>query len=131
VDAIKDAIGQGARIIEAHFTFNRAWKGTDQAFSMEPKGLAEVCEYMKRYFVRLGSVNKVIDMQEKTGFVKKMGKSIYLSHGMKKGEVIRQQDIVFKAPAVGLLPSRADFVVGHRLINDCSTGIALTGEEYE
>ncbi len=26
----------GARVFEKHFTLNRAWKGTDQAFSLEP-----------------------------------------------------------------------------------------------
>jgi N-acetylneuraminate synthase/sialic acid synthase len=29
----------GARIFEKHFTLNRAWKGSDQALSLEPEGL--------------------------------------------------------------------------------------------
>ena len=29
----------GARVFEKHFTLNRTWKGTDQAFSLEPAGL--------------------------------------------------------------------------------------------
>ncbi len=29
----------GARVVEKHFTLNRAWKGTDQAFSLEPAGM--------------------------------------------------------------------------------------------
>ena len=42
------AYGFGARIIEKHFTLNRASKGTDHAFSLEPKGLATLCEDLKR-----------------------------------------------------------------------------------
>lgn len=34
----------GARIIEKHFTLDRAWKGTDQAMSLEPKGMAYMIE---------------------------------------------------------------------------------------
>ena len=30
----------GARVVEKHFTLNRAWKGTDHAFSLEPDGHA-------------------------------------------------------------------------------------------
>ena len=29
----------GARVIEKHFTRNRAWKGSDQSFSLEPTGM--------------------------------------------------------------------------------------------
>jgi len=42
------AYAYGARIIEKHFTLNRASKGTDHAFSLEPKGLATLCEDLKR-----------------------------------------------------------------------------------
>ena len=30
-------VAAGAKIIEKHFTLDRTWKGTDQAFSLEPK----------------------------------------------------------------------------------------------
>lgn len=42
------AYAYGARIIEKHFTLNRASKGTDHAFSLEPKGLQTLCEDLKR-----------------------------------------------------------------------------------
>lgn len=38
------AYALGARIIEKHFTLNRAWKGTDQAMSLEPKAMAYMVE---------------------------------------------------------------------------------------
>lgn len=42
------AYAYGARIIEKHVTLNRASKGTDHAFSLEPKGLQTLCEDLKR-----------------------------------------------------------------------------------
>lgn len=41
------AYALGARIIEKHFTLNRAWKGTDQAMSLEPKGMAYMIENLR------------------------------------------------------------------------------------
>lgn len=38
----------GARIIEKHFTLNRASKGTDHAFSLEPQGMAKMVRDLRR-----------------------------------------------------------------------------------
>lgn len=44
----------GARIIEKHFTLNRAMKGTDHAFSLEPQGMAKLCRDLRRAHEALG-----------------------------------------------------------------------------
>ncbi len=42
------AYAYGARILEKHFTLNRAMKGTDHAFSLEPAGLSKLCRDLRR-----------------------------------------------------------------------------------
>lgn len=44
----------GARIIEKHFTLNRAMKGTDHAFSLEPAGLRKLVRDLHRCYDALG-----------------------------------------------------------------------------
>lgn len=44
----------GARIIEKHFTLNRANKGTDHAFSLEPSGLSKLCRDLSRAHEAMG-----------------------------------------------------------------------------
>jgi sialic acid synthase len=44
----------GARILEKHFTLNRALKGTDHAFSLEPAGLKKLCRDLSRAHTALG-----------------------------------------------------------------------------
>lgn len=44
----------GARIIEVHFTLNRANKGTDNAFSLEPSGLQKMCRDLRRAHAAYG-----------------------------------------------------------------------------
>jgi sialic acid synthase len=48
----------GARIIEKHFTLNRASKGTDHAFSLEPAGLSKLCRDLGRAAQALGDGTK-------------------------------------------------------------------------
>ena len=38
----------GARIFEKHFTLHRAWKGSDQAFSLEPGGMRRMVRDLRR-----------------------------------------------------------------------------------
>ena len=45
----------GARIIEKHFTLSRALKGTDHGMSLEPEGLAKMCNGFKKIKESLGT----------------------------------------------------------------------------
>ncbi len=60
------AYAYGARIIEKHVTLNRAMKGTDHAFSLEPKGLQVLCEDLKRAHIANGDgVKRLYDSERK------------------------------------------------------------------
>jgi sialic acid synthase len=48
------AYALGARIIEKHFTLNRAWKGTDQSMSLEPQGMRTMIDNLKQCRAALG-----------------------------------------------------------------------------
>jgi len=119
----------GATIFEVHFTMNRGEKGTDHGFSMEPRGLETICQDLKRIKTMLGKQIKEVYPQERDGFIKKMGKSIYVNRHMSNGERISKQDLCLKSPAGGLKPSELDEIVGKTLINELSTGIALKRED--
>jgi sialic acid synthase len=58
------AYAMGACIIEKHFTLNRTWKGTDQAFSLEPQGMRTMIENLKQCREALGDgVKRVYDSE--------------------------------------------------------------------
>ena len=119
----------GASIFEVHFTLNRGSRGTDHGFSIEPKGLAQLCEDLPRVDVMMGDGLRRVKPEERAGFVSKMGKGIYLAGEMKAGERIREIDIQIKSPyAGGYQPYQEGEVVGMELAEDCSTGINLKPE---
>lgn len=121
----------GARVFEAHFTFNRGMSGSDHGFSLEPQALRKVCYDLKRIPVMLGDGEKKVLPEEQKGFVWKFGKAIHPVKRIKEGQVLTTENIAIKAPADGLPPSRYNDIIGKVAICDISTGDVLTEDMIE
>jgi len=107
----------GARIIEKHFTLNRALKGTDHAFSLEPQGLGKLVRDLRRASAALGDGEKVIYENERAP-IRKMGKMIVAKRFLAAGTKISRDDIELRSPADGLRPDMLEKVLGSILKND-------------
>ncbi|MBF0239532.1 MAG: N-acetylneuraminate synthase family protein [SAR324 cluster bacterium] len=105
---------KGARVIEKHFTLNRAWKGTDHKFSLEPVGMRKMVRDLKRVRECLGNPEKVCLQGEEAGRVK-MGKSIYTARDLEAGTVLSNDLITLKSPGGGLTPDKLPSVLGRTL----------------
>lgn len=101
----------GARVVEKHFTLNRAMKGTDHAFSLEPVGLRKMVRDLERTYKAMGDGRKKIYESEKAPIIK-MGKSLVASRDLPSGHVLTPDDIVMKSPAGGIPPYEYDQVLG-------------------
>ena len=101
----------GARIVEKHFTLNRAMKGTDHAFSLEPVGLRKMVRDLERTFKAMGDGAKKIYESERAPIVK-MGKSLVVARNLPTGHVLGPQDVVMKSPGGGIPPYDLDKVIG-------------------
>lgn len=115
----------GARIIEKHVTRNRALKGTDQAFSLEPAGLRKLVRDLDRAAQALGDGQKVRYASEEAP-LRKMAKSLVAARPLQAGHVLRAGDLVRKSPADGLPPYLLEAVVGFPLAAPLATDEALT-----
>ncbi len=101
----------GARIVEKHFTLNRAMKGTDHAFSLEPAGLTKMVRDLDRTFKAMGDgVKKIYDSERAP--ITKMGKSLVVARNLPVGHVLRAEDIVMKSPGGGIPPYELDSILG-------------------
>ena len=101
----------GARIVEKHFTLNRAMKGTDHAFSLEPVGLRKLVRDLDRTHKAMGDGRKKIYESERAPILK-MGKSLVLARDLPGGHVLRPDDITMKSPAGGIPPYELENVIG-------------------
>jgi N-acetylneuraminate synthase/sialic acid synthase len=101
----------GARVIEKHFTLNRAWKGTDHAFSLEPVGMRKLVRDLRRTGAALGDGVKRSYACESKPLVK-MAKKLVAARPLPAGSRITREDIAFKSPNDGLPPYEIDRVIG-------------------
>lgn len=101
----------GARIVEKHFTLNRAMKGTDHAFSLERGGMRRVVRDLKRVRVALGDGVKTTYKSEVAPLLK-MGKKLVAAVDLPANHVLRREDIAIKSPSDGMPPFELDQVIG-------------------
>lgn len=104
----------GARVIEKHFTLNRALKGTDHAFSLEPTGLQKLARDLRRARLALGDGVKQRYTSEEAPLLK-MGKKIVAARELPAGHVLQEADLDYRSPGNGLPPSAWPQLVGRRV----------------
>jgi len=107
----------GARVIEKHFTLNRASKGTDHSFSLEPVGLRKMVRDLQRVRLALGDGIKKQYDSEKTPLIK-MGKKLVAAKSLRSGQVLQRDDIAIKSPGDGLFPYELERIIGKKLKRD-------------
>ncbi len=104
----------GARVVEKHFTLNRAMQGTDHAFSLEPVGLRKLVRDVRRTRVALGDGVKV-PFESETAPIKKMSKQLVAARGLPAGHVLQPEDIDLRSPGGGMTPDRLGELIGATL----------------
>ena len=101
----------GARIIEKHFTLNRAMKGTDHAFSLEPDGMRKMVRDLRRTCEAIGDGDKK-PYDSELAPLKKMGKMVVAGRNLDAGHVLTELDFEYRSAGQGSPPSERHLLVG-------------------
>jgi N-acetylneuraminate synthase/sialic acid synthase len=120
----------GARVIEKHFTLNRAAKGTDHAFSLEPVGLRKMVRDLRRLRTAMGDGVKKRHPSEKPALAK-MGKSLYAARDLAAGQRVAAEDVTIKSPGAGLPPYELDRLIGARLRKNVAEDEPFSADHLE
>jgi sialic acid synthase len=107
----------GARVIEKHFTLNRAMKGTDHAFSLEPTGMRKLVRDLQRARLALGDGKKGVYDSE-VAPVRKMSKMLVAARPLPAGHRLEATDVAVRSPGDGLAPHHLDSLIGRVLAHD-------------
>lgn len=123
------AIAKGAKIIEKHFTLDKNMEGWDHKVSADPKDLEIICKEGQNIFECLGSHYKVVsqDELEKRG---KFRKSATTARNLKEGDIITEDDIVYKRPGTGITPAEAKWLIGRRVKCDITEDTTLIWDYF-
>ncbi len=118
----------GARMIEKHFTINRAMKGTDHAFSLEPPGLRRLVRDLSRAQISLGDgVKRRYESETKPLF--KMAKKLVAAEDLPAGTILSPHHISMKSPNDGTPPYMFDDFIGRKLTTDLKSDDNLVLED--
>jgi pseudaminic acid synthase len=124
IGAAVAAVALGARVIEKHFTLNRADGGVDSAFSIEPDELKSLVVESERAFLALGQVFYGVQEAEKKSL--RFKRSLYAVKDIPAGTKFTSENVRVIRPGDGLQPKYYDFVLGKVATRDLKSGTPLT-----
>ena len=106
------AIALGARIVEKHFTLDRAGGGPDDSFSLEPAGLAQLCRDARVAWESLGRVDYGLKSSERGNL--QFRRSLYFVRDLAAGERVTADAVRSVRPGYGVAPKHLERVLGMR-----------------
>jgi N,N'-diacetyllegionaminate synthase len=113
ITAVIGAVSLGARIIEKHFTLDRAMPGPDHRFSADPAELQALVRAIRDVEQNLGDGSLALTADERR-VAELCHRSIVAARDIAAGETLSDADVAFKRPGAGLMPYQIDSVLGRR-----------------
>ena len=108
----------GGRIFEHHYTNDRAWKGTDNHFSLTPDMLQQLRNGLDSIHDALGDGRKYQFPIERDYTVERR-KSLYWKRALSEGDTVRMGDIAILCPGDGdFQPYDLERVLGSTVTGD-------------
>ena len=121
------AITLGACVIEKHFTLDKKMEGWDHKMSATVDELRDIVKNASRISLAMGTSKiKATESDEKK---KEFRRSIIIIKKMKKGDVIKNENINYKRPAGGFDPDMTEFVIGRTVNKDLNDDHILTKDD--
>lgn len=117
----------GAEVIEKHFTLDKTLKGNDHYHAGDPEDFKKAIANFKWIDTVLGSGEKTVLECEQIPR-REARRSLVLTRDMKKGEIIRKEDLMPKRPGTGISPVYTEIVIGRKVNMDLEEDTILTWE---
>ncbi len=121
---------KGARVFEKHVTLNRAWKGTDHSFALEPEGFRKFVRDIKR--VRHMMPPKPADDLGNERVFKKLGKSLVAYEDIQAGEKLTLSNLSGRIFNTQYIPVReSNQIIGSTARRDIAKGEPIQYSDIE
>jgi N-acetylneuraminate synthase len=119
------AVSMGARIIERHFTLDRAMEGPDHTASLEYNDFKRLVDGIRELEVSLGSNEDRKITQGELINRENLSKSIYAKVNIQEGQVFTKGMFEIKSPGQGLNPQYLNKIIGYNAVRNIEKGKAL------
>ena len=131
LDAAPLAVACGARIVEKHFTLDKAFSAfRDHALSADPAELRELARRIRAAETLLGKREKDVQPSE-TEARTAVRRSIAAARALPAGHVLTEADLVWTRPADGLRPGEEAQVLARPLRRAVAAGEHLRADDVD
>lgn len=122
------AVAMGARVIEKHFTLDKAGPEPDAMLSADPPELRKLVQDIRSLEAMLGDGIKRPAQAESTTRVKNR-KSVVAAAAVEKGQPFTTQNLAIKRPGHGIQPKDLHLVLGRRAARNVAADDVLGWED--
>ena len=124
------SVAMGAKVIEKHFTLDKALPGPDHRASSTPEEFTELTQNVRRAERMLGSSRKACQAEERQ-MAEVSRKSLVLARAMRAGEVLKSGDLRLMRPGTGIPASSIPLIAGLRVRTDLDALHFLSWNDLE
>lgn len=124
VEPVVAAVALGARVVEKHFTLDRALGGEDSGFSLNVDEFAAMVAAVRRTEKALGSVSYDVNQDNR-----RSARSLYVVKPIRKGERFTAENVRSIRPSSGLHPGLFDDIIGKTASRDLEAGNPLGDQD--
>lgn len=108
------SVSAGAKVIEKHFTLDKALPGPDHKASSTPEEFAALVQNVRRAELMLGSPRKARQAEE-CQMAEVSRKSLVLARAVRAGETLKLGDLRLMRPGTGIPANFISYVEGRRV----------------
>lgn len=124
------ATALGAALIEKHLTLDSTKIGMDNQMATEPEEMKRMVDCCIRTQIAMGDKERVVREAEQEQ-MKKMRRSVIVTHDMKAGEFLQLSDLDAKRPGTGIPVDKIERLVGKKLLVNKEADTLLNVNELE
>jgi sialic acid synthase SpsE/sugar phosphate isomerase/epimerase len=112
------AVALGAKVIERHFTLDRKMEGPDHAASLEFEEFKNMVNGCREIEMALGEAGSRKLSQGEMINRENLGKSLVAARDLKRGAIVKPEDVKVLSPGQGLSPQNYEDLIGLKLNRD-------------
>lgn len=130
-EACLAAAALGARILEKHFTLDKNFSAfRDHQLSADPAEMRLIVDTVRRIEPLLGARAKRVQPSEEAN-LGPARRSIAAATDLPSGHAVRESDLMWVRPAIGLPPGEESRILGRTLARDKRAGEAITEQDLD
>lgn len=129
-DVIKTAYNLGATVIEKHYTLDKTLPGNDHYHGMDPADAKNIIEQIA-FVDSLRGCGELKCLDTEVLARQNARRSIVSLGTIQKGEAVREENLTFKRPGVGISPTEMQNLLGKKAKLTIEDDTILTWDMFE